>query len=261
MTLRRSIFTPEDFRASMERGEIRLVYRPILALSDGRCIGADALIYWRRGNVVLRLVEFLNLALSPAASSPLSYWAIDTVSTELGAWLAEHPRSHVSINVPRDIVDRGAPEYAAARCALFGVGSEIVLEVTEHRVPDRSGIDTLNALAERGVRISLDEVTLSGADLALFARCNFGIIKLDRSVTCKLAPNVEPAWLSKVASLLRNSAIEIVAEGVESLHQARALRRAGVQMAQGSLFSAPLLAAELKSYFTSHDHLELAGAS
>jgi EAL domain-containing protein (putative c-di-GMP-specific phosphodiesterase class I) len=261
MALRRSIHTLVDLRTSLEGGEMRLVYLPILALSDGSCMGAEALIYWRRGNVVLRHSEFLNLVLSTPVSRPLAYWAIDTVAAELGAWLTEHPRFQISINVPRDIVDRGAPEYAAARCGLSGHVDKIVLEVTEHTVPDRSGVDALNALAERGVRISLDEAALCGVDLALFARCNFGIIKLDRSVTCQLTPNVEPAWLPKVGSLLRNSSIQVIADGVESLYQASALRRAGVQMAQGSLFSPPLPAAELKSYVTSLDHLEPAGAS
>jgi EAL domain-containing protein (putative c-di-GMP-specific phosphodiesterase class I) len=242
--------TLNDVRAALDRGELFLVYLPILMLNDQRCIGAEALIRWRRGNVVLQPNDFLHVVHNSALSGRLTYWVIDTVAAELGSWLADHPQVQISINVPAEILGRGGLEYAAARSGLSARVDQIVLEITEHGVPDQLGIDALNAMAERGVRIALDDVALNGVNLALLARCNFRIIKIDRRLTGQLvAANPAPTWLAGLASLLRNSEIQVIAEGVETLHQASVLLDAGVQMAQGYLFSEPLRAGELQSYY------------
>jgi sensor c-di-GMP phosphodiesterase-like protein len=245
----RRMTTLDDVRSAMDRGELFLVYLPIVMLNDQRCIGAEALVRWRRGNVVLQPSDFLHLVHNTALSGRLTYWVIDTVAAELGGWLAEHPEVQISINVPAEILGRGGLEYAAARSGLSGRVQQIVLEITEHGVPDQLGIDALNAMAERGVRVALDDVALSGVNLALLARCNFRIIKIDRGLTRQLvAARPPPVWLAGLASLLRNSELQVIAEGVETLHQASVLLAAGVQMAQGYLFSEPLRAGELRSY-------------
>jgi EAL domain-containing protein (putative c-di-GMP-specific phosphodiesterase class I) len=242
--------TLDDVGAALDRGELFLVYLPILTLNDQRCIGAEALVRWRRGNVVLQPNDFLHVVHNTALSGRLTYWVIDTVAAELGSWLAERPQVQISINVPAEILGRGGLEYAAARSGLSARVDQIVLEITEHGVPDQLGMAALNAMAERGVRIALDDVALSGVNLALLARCNFRIIKIDRRLTGQLvAASPAPAWLAGLASLLRNSEIQVIAEGVETLHQASALLDAGVQMAQGYLFSEPLRAGELQSYY------------
>jgi sensor c-di-GMP phosphodiesterase-like protein len=244
------MITLDDVRTAMDRGDLYLVYLPIVTLSDQRCIGAEALVRWRRGNVVLQPIDFLHLVQNTPASGRLTYWVIDTVAAELGPWLASHPQLQVSINVPPEILGRGGIEYAAARSGLCGRMDQIVLEITEHGVPDQLGIDALNTMAERGVRIALDDVALSGVNLALLARCNFQIIKLDRRLTGQLTlTNPQPPWLAGLGSLLRNSTIQVIAEGVESLYQANTLRAAGVQMAQGYLFSEPLRVGELQPYY------------
>jgi EAL domain-containing protein (putative c-di-GMP-specific phosphodiesterase class I) len=242
----------DELVAAMDRGELYLVYLPIVTLPEHRCIGAEALVRWRRRSVVLQPIDFLHLVRNTPVSGRLTYWVIDTVAAELGQWLGLHPQMQISINVPPEILGRGGLEYASARSGLRGRLSQIVLEITEHGVPDQLGVDALNAMAERGVRIALDDVALSGVNLALFARSNFGIIKLDRHLTSQLsATNPHPTWLAGLGSLLRNSTIQVIAEGVESLYQANALLSAGVQMAQGYLFSMPLPAGELKTYYTS----------
>lgn len=234
----------------MNRGELYIAYLPVVTLNDQRCIGAEALVRWRRGSVVLQPIDFLHVVQNTPVSGRLTYWVIDTVAAELGTWLGEHPQIQISINVPPEILGRGGLEYAASRSGLLGRMNQIVLEITEHGVPDQLGLDALNTMAERGVRIALDDVALSGVNLALLARCNFGIIKLDRHLTGQLAAaSPEPPWLAGLGSLLRNSAIQVIAEGVESLYQASVLLAAGVQMAQGYLFSVPLAASELKSYY------------
>lgn len=240
----------EEIREGMDRGELFVEYQPIVSLPTGRCIGAEALVRWRRSGVVLAPGEFLPLIENTPLSGRLTYWVIDTVAAQLGGWLGKHVDAYISINVPPEILGRGGLEYAAARSGLQARVGQIVLEITERGVPDRLGLDALNAMAERGVRLALDDTMLSGANLALLSRCKFGIIKLDRELTVQLVEDeAPPSWLPGLQSLLSNSSLRVIAEGIESDYQARTLSAAGVQMGQGYLFSASLSAHDLMHFY------------
>jgi len=238
--------------AAMDSHELFIEYQPIVLLSDASCIGAEALVRWRRADTILRPSEFLRAIDSTPLSGRLTYWVIDTVAADLGPWLSEHPGTQISINVPPEILGRGGLQYAAERSGLSAHANQIVLEITEHGVPDQLGLQALKMMAERGLRVALDDVTLTSVNLALLTRCNFSVIKLDRQMTSQLEPAApEPQWLPALSSLLRNSELKIVAEGVETQYQADVLRGAGVQMAQGYLFSASLAAPALIAYHAS----------
>jgi len=240
----------DDVRAALDRGDLFVEYLPTVTLADACCIGAEALVRWRRGGVVVPAGDFIPLIENTPLSGRITYWVIETVAAELGEWLDAHGDSHISINVPPEILGRGGLEYAAIRSGLRTRAAQIVLEITERGVPDRLGLDALNLMAERGVRLALDDTMLSGVNLAILTRCNFSVIKLDRKVTAQLGSDKPaPPWLAGLRSLLKSSPLQVVAEGVETDYQAKWLRAAGVQMAQGYLFSGPLPARGLKDLY------------
>jgi sensor c-di-GMP phosphodiesterase-like protein len=231
----------DDVRAALDRGDLFLEYLPTVTLADDACVGAEALVRWRRGNVVVTAADFIPQIENTPLSGKLTYWVMETVAAELGSWLDAHRRAFVSINVPPEILGRGGLEYAAIRSGLRERVAQIVLEVTERGIPDRLGLDALNQMSERGVRVALDDTLLSGANLALLVRSKLDMIKLDTKVTAQLAPDLPPPdWLAGLQALIRRSSLQVVAEGVETDYQAKWLRAAGVQMAQGYLFSRPL---------------------
>jgi sensor c-di-GMP phosphodiesterase-like protein len=239
----RPLALSDDILAGLDHGELFVEYLPTVRLADGRCVGAEALARWRRGQAVLQAGAFIPMIENTPLSGRLTYWVIDTVAAELGAWLGAHGEAHLSINVPPELLGRGGLEYAAARSGLRDCVGQIVLEITERGVPDRLGLDALNLMAARGIRLALDDTMMSGVNLALLTRCNFSMIKLDREITAQLGPGrPAPGWIAGLQSLLKASSLQVVAEGVETEYQAKWLRAAGVQMAQGYLFSPPLKA-------------------
>jgi sensor c-di-GMP phosphodiesterase-like protein len=244
----------DDLRAGLERGELFLEYQPIVSLLDRKCVGGEALARWRRGEIVLPGGEFVPQIEGTPLAGRITYWAVEQVARELGDWLDANPEAHVSINVPPEIIGRGGIEHAAVQSGLRTRYKQIVLEITERGVPDRMGLDALNAAAERGLLVALDDTMLSGTNLALLARSNLSMIKTDRSLTAQLAPGLpQPSWLIALRALLRASSLQVVAEGVETDYQARWLRAAGVQRAQGHYFSPPVSADGLKQIYA-RDH-------
>ena len=196
---------------------------------------------------------FISQIENTPLSGKITYWVVDTVAAELGDWLGAHGEAHISINVPPEILGRGGLEYAAIQSGLHYRAGQIVLEITERGVPDRLGLEALNLMAAQGVRIALDDTALSGVNLALLTRCDFHMIKLSRELIMHLQPDKpSPGWISGLQSLLRSSSLQVVAEGVETEYQAKWLRAAGVQMAQGYLFSPELTARKFQDFYASH---------
>jgi EAL domain-containing protein (putative c-di-GMP-specific phosphodiesterase class I)/ActR/RegA family two-component response regulator len=240
----------DEVRAALDHGDLFVAYLPIFKLADGACVGGEALVRWRRGGGVLPAGEFMpRIELTPLAGR-ITYWVMETVAAELGDWLDANPGAEVGINVPPEALGRGGIEHTAVRSGLRERLGQVVFEITERGVPDRLGLDALRQAAERGVRVALDDVSLTGVNLALLARCNFSAIKLDRRAVAQLQPDRPQAeWLPALQALLKTSPLKVVAEGVETAYQVKWLHAAGVQMAQGHYFSPPLPAAGLKELY------------
>jgi sensor c-di-GMP phosphodiesterase-like protein len=230
--------------------ELFLAYQPIVALRGGECVGAEALVRWRRGGWILEAAEFMPLIDRTPLSGTLTYWVIDTVASDLGDWLGAHTRAHIGINIPPEILGRGGIEYAALKSGLRDHAKQLILEITERGIPDELGLEALNRIGETGARVALDDMTLSGANLALLTRCHFDLVKIDQTLVAQLAADrPEPAWLEGLAALLRATPLEVIAEGVETEYQADALRAGGVQLGQGHFFAEALSADEFKRFY------------
>jgi sensor c-di-GMP phosphodiesterase-like protein len=233
---------PDAIRNGLSHGEFFLEYLPTISLTDGRCVGAEALIRWRRPTGVVPPGQFIPLIENTPLSGRVTYWVLDTVAAELGDWLRAHPDAHVSINVPPEILGRGGLEYAAARSGLIELAAQVVLEITERGLPDPLGVEAINEAGGQGLKVALDDVRLNGGgNLAILARCHFYAIKLDKWLIDQIGPEgPAPEWLGAVTALLQASQLLVIAEGVETARQLAALRAAHIQQAQGFYFSRPI---------------------
>jgi sensor c-di-GMP phosphodiesterase-like protein len=237
-------------REGMSRGEFFLEYLPTISLTDGRCVGAEALIRWRRPDGIVSPGEFIPIAENTPLSGMLTYWVLDTVAAELGDWLRANPDARLSINAPPEILGRGGMAYVAEKSGLAEHATQIIVEVTERGLPDLLGVEAINQANNMGTRVALDDVTFAGAaNLAVLARANFSSIKLDKSLIDQIGPdNPAPAWLATVRVLLESSPLQVIAEGVETEYQLGVLCEAKVQAAQGFYFSRPLRLAEFLAF-------------
>jgi len=234
----------------LSRDEFFLEYLPTISLSDGKCVGAEALIRWRRPDGIVSPGEFIPIAENTPLSGLLTYWVLDTVAAELGDWLRANPDVRLAINVPPEILGRGGLGYVATKSGLAQQATQIILEVTERGLPDLLGVEAINQANNMGTRVALDDVTFAGAaNLAVLARANFSSIKLDKSLVDQIGPeSPAPAWLETVKVLLESTALKVIAEGVETEYQVGVLSAAKVQAAQGFYFSRPLPVAEFLAF-------------
>jgi sensor c-di-GMP phosphodiesterase-like protein len=229
-------------RDGLDRGEFFLEYMPAISLADDRCVGAEALIRWRRATRVVQADDFIRLVEETPLSGLLTYWGMDRIHAELGDWLRANRDAYIGINVPPEILGRGGLAYSASKSGLMELASQIMLEITERGVPDRMGVNSISHAKALGVKVALDDVTLVGwANIAILARCQLDAIKLDKSLIDQIRPdNPAPEWLKPVKVLAESPQFVVIAEGVETAQQAATIRAAGVQVAQGYFLSRPI---------------------
>jgi sensor c-di-GMP phosphodiesterase-like protein len=245
------MINPDEIRGGLAQGEFFLEYLPTVSLVDGRCTGAEALARWRRPAGVVQPMDFIPEAENTTIVGLITYWVIDTVAHEMGAWLRAHPDAHISINVPPELFGRGGIEYVANQSGLIELASQIVLELTERGLPDMIGLNAINQAQAHGIRVAVDDATLhGGANVAVLARANIDIIKLDKSTVGQIRPECpHPPWLDDMAALNRSPRLTVIAEGVETAQQLAVLQAVGIKAAQGFYFSQPIVAAAFIDFY------------
>jgi EAL domain-containing protein (putative c-di-GMP-specific phosphodiesterase class I) len=238
-------------RAALDRQEFYLTYQPIVSLDSSACLGAEALIRWRRSDgTIVEAGDFMPLTDRTPLSGMITYWVIDAVATQLSSWLEVNPQAMIAINIPPEILGRGGLEYAAKKSGLRNRASQLLLEITERGVPDQLGLDALSLVPSTGAHVALDDVTFSGANLALLMRCRFDFLKIDAHLVRDLLDaESRPAWLEGLGALLGQMPLQIIAEGIETEEQADILKSAGVPWGQGHYFSHPLSVDELQAFY------------
>ena len=239
----------EELESALANEQFFVEYMPIVRLKDETCVGAEALIRWRREADVVEPMDFIPLIENTPLSGLVTYWVIDKVAQELGQWLRQPGSGFISVNVPPEILGRGGLMYVATKCGLLDVVGKIVIEVTERGIPDHLGIKGLAAGKKLGIKVCLDDVGANDENLVVLARAHVDMIKLDKSFADNmLSPGWQPSALGVLAVLANSTPMQIIAEGVQTGFQRDAFRDAGIQMAQGWYYSQPLSASRFMEF-------------
>lgn len=118
----------------------------------------------------------------------------------------------------------------------------LVLEVTEHRpILDRKAtLDALEELRKRGAMLAVDDAGAGYAGLQQILSLRPSFLKLDRALVEGVDGDEAKAALVEMMGAFANRLDAwLVAEGVETLAEARRLRELGVPLAQGYFFARP----------------------
>ncbi|HEX8627686.1 MAG TPA: bifunctional diguanylate cyclase/phosphodiesterase [Catenuloplanes sp.] len=241
------------------RGELDLVYQPVLSLHDGRPVGVEALVRWRHpiaGTVMP--AELLPIAEAQGVMREVGDWVLDTACRQLARWTTADSSLWLSVNVSP--VELAAPDFAVRVAAVLArhrvAPDRFVLEVAEAQITaDVTGMIAQFAQLRRlGVRAALDDFGVGQASLAHLRRLPVDVLKLDRALV-GMAQDRHSAGepvIEVVVGLGRRLGLEIVAEGLESAEQIELARSAGCQYGQGYALSPPAPAEHVEAFLAEH---------
>jgi diguanylate cyclase len=243
-----------DLRRAIEDGDLRLVYQPMVRFAEGRAHAVEALARWthpQRGEIPPD--RFISLAEQHGLIEPLGRWVLHEAVDQLRRWRdAGLPMGEMemSINVSRvQLSRRGLAEEIFEVLAERGIPPrQLVIEVTESAVMDDPAVAnaTLDALAQAGVRIALDDFGVGQSSLACLRDLPLDALKLDRGFITSLASSRQAAAIVRaVCDMARTLNFSVVAEGVETGAQSQVVEALGCDVGQGFLYARPVAPQEI----------------
>ncbi|WP_207914373.1 bifunctional diguanylate cyclase/phosphodiesterase [Micromonospora sp. KC213] len=231
--------------------EFTVNFQPIVELGSGAVTGAEALARWHHPvHGVIDPLRFIDAVERSGLLPAFAEAILDQALLAAVTWRTAGFDVPVSVNVsPRSLLDARFPGAVLARLRAHDLPPErLVLELTETLTLSQLDVvdQVLNRLREAGVRLALDDFGTGYSSLSLLSRIPVHELKIDRSFVTAMDSSPEAAAVIRsTLDLGRSLDLTVVAEGVESESQRRALWELGCGAGQGHLFARPLPAGTL----------------
>ncbi|MGL4634903.1 MAG: putative bifunctional diguanylate cyclase/phosphodiesterase [Beijerinckiaceae bacterium] len=231
-----------DLREALEKNGFQLYYQPICDLGTGCVVSYETLLRWPHPfHGMIPPTEFIPLAEKSGMMVPLGDWIIETACSEArnipGALPVAVNISYTQLCDPRFLSTiRGALKRNNI------AASQLQIEITESvfMVDNDTTVGILNELREMGIKIALDDFGTGYSSLSYLQKFSFDKIKIDRSfINDTRRKSVSGAIIRAVIQLGKDLDIPIIAEGIETDLQLRALQDAECSFGQGYFFGRP----------------------
>lgn len=241
----RRLEVESGLRKALEEGGLELHYQPQVRLSDGQLVGVEALVRWRRGDVLVMPSEFIPIAEESQLIVALDRWVVSEVCRQLASWTADGLRNvRVSFNLSaRHFQKAELVSEIISVVTLHGVDPlRLCLEVTEGVLADVDRAQRMLAeLKDFGIRISVDDFGTGFSSLSYLKKLPISELKVDRSFVDGVgADGDDRAITTTVIDLARNMKLGSLAEGVEDACQYEALKELGCDCVQGYYVARPM---------------------
>ncbi len=237
-----------DLGMAVEKGEISVVYQPLIDLRTGRTAGFEALARWSRPvEGAVPPTEFIPLAEQFGHIKGIGEFILRQACTAAARWRGTDGRTpFVAVNVSTMQLDDPAfPATVARILAETGLDpSRLEIEITESVIirDPQLAIHRLEALRRLGVTIAIDDFGTGYSSLAMLSRLPVTRLKIDRSLVTGFGESRSSSGIvSMIIDLCRHLDLVVTAEGVETDTQAKALAGAGIDLGQGFVFSRPVV--------------------
>lgn len=239
-------------RNAIKADGFKLVYQPVVDVSNGNVSGFEALL--RLKNYNISPGYFIEIAEESNLIFEITRWVTKEVIKELAEWKNKRfEQKEVSINVSanqvRDLeyvkfLEDCLVEYQVAPDLLgIEITETILLENTERTMK------YLKSLRDVGVKLILDDFGTGYSSINYLSYLSVERVKLDKSLCDRFLEYDNTQVIESIISLVHGLGMEITAEGIEQSEQYYKLRKAGCDYIQGYLFSKPLDVKEIDEIY------------
>jgi diguanylate cyclase (GGDEF)-like protein len=229
----------------ISRNDLFLVYQPVIEFGSHHISYLEALVRWRQpdGRVVMP-GDFVPVAERSGLIRQLSEWIIDAVCRELAILQQHYPGMRAGINLSMyNLHDLNLKQQIRDALSRHRLRPEsLLLEITETGVmldPEQV-IETLGALAEMGLSLSIDDFGTGHSSLVYLKRLPVHTLKVDKSFVVDMDSDEDNFIIVRATIDLAHSlGLTVTAEGVETVSVYAQLRGMGCDYYQGYYVGRP----------------------
>ncbi len=230
--------------------DIGVAYQPKIDLASGRIVGAETLIRWRPGGG--EPVNPQDLVLAAEAGdriNELTLVVMEKALVEGKQAIALDPRFKLAVNMSaKSLSDTHLLFDIMTLLGRYDYPPEnLTLELTETaKLEDHRIAPQIAALKARGICLSIDDFGTGESNFEYIEKLPSSELKIDKKFVQQMAKSDESRAVVRATIEIAHSLGKVVvAEGVEELEVAAALRAMGCDQAQGFLFSQAIAMPEL----------------
>lgn len=228
---------------ALDKGEIRMVYQPIISAKNQAIVAFEALMRWDCPELgIVQPSDFLPVVEEMGLNRRVLALSVDMICRQMRKWKDQGFDMVVAMNISVDQFKR--PEIVDIfldASKRYGINLEyIVLEVSE-AIEYKSDMDVLQRLKNIGLKISLHDFGSKHSSLSRISEMSVDNIKIDKSFILGLFSNEKNKGITKsIIEIGNNLNISVTAMGVESEAQFKYLTDNGIDFLQGNYFYRPM---------------------
>jgi len=239
---------------ALKNEEFLVYYQPLIELSNGTIMGAEALIRWKHPELgMVSPGEFIPIAEENGLIVPIGDWVLRTACMQLKSWHEKgFPKFRVSVNLSARQFQQHALT-SKINDALKEARLEtkyLELEITESLGMKNAEmtIQTLRELKDMGVYVALDDFGTGYSSLNYLKRFPLDTLKVDQSFVRDISTDPDDETIvALIIQMSHTLNLKVLAEGVENGKQLSFLRRHKCDRVQGYLFSPPIPADQFEA--------------
>jgi diguanylate cyclase (GGDEF)-like protein len=239
-----------DLHRAVSGGELHSVYQPIVTTAGGEITGFEALLRWdhpTRG--LVPPMTFIPLAEQSSLIREIGEWVLRRACADHRRWQLRRPAPDIGIAVnisTQQLMAASFPDTVAAALEAENTAPKLLtLEVTESVFvrDSKRALIVLNDLKDLGVMIALDDFGTGYSSLSYLNQFPVDIVKIDRTFVANLGrDSVSAIIVTAVVQLAHALQLTVIAEGIETIEQHRAVTALGCDSSQGFYFAEPMTA-------------------
>jgi diguanylate cyclase (GGDEF)-like protein/PAS domain S-box-containing protein len=241
-----------ELRNALANNEFELWYQPQVCLTTGSLVGVEALLRWHHpDHGLLTPAAFIEVLEDSPIAEDVGDWVIEQACAATSTW------ERAGLGPLRVGVNLFAAQLRSDR--LFKVISRILrkhglspdqleLEITEKTVLRHSNQSTkaLRKLRSLGVGVAFDDFGTGFASLSLLQKYPLTRLKIDRSFIAHIYRKTgDSAIVKAIIIMAAGLRLKVIAEGVETADQEKALIGLGCDEAQGYRYGRPMPACQI----------------
>ena len=246
-----------DLRGALERAELALVYQPIMDLPTGETVGMEALLRWHHPkHGIILPSDFISLAEDSGLIVPIGLWTLEQACRQFQVWHdggAFASLRSISVNLSaKQFANAQLVGNIATIIEQTGIAPQhLELEITETvvMVQVEHAVATLRQLKALGVQLAIDDFGTGYSSLSYLHSFPLDTLKVDRSFVSAMHGDYKRSEIVRtIIAMSQHLAMSVIAEGIETIEQAAALRDMGCEYGQGYHFARPLEAIHMLSW-------------
>lgn len=229
---------------AIARGDLSLVYQPIVTADSFELKRLEVLSRWPRSDYAVNALELMEMIDRLNLTEPFHEWLFNTAFSQLKRWQSESINPDLCLNIPANYCYHSA----ISDCVLSALQrhrinpQKVELEITEStlmRFPDKS-VRVLQGLHDAGLRIAVDDFGTGYSSMAYLTRFPLDTLKIDRNFfLADVNKDRNRKVIEAITALGHSLELEIIAEGVETDVQLRLAKDVGCDLLQGYYFGRP----------------------